>query len=181
MRMSWVCCMMFPVCYTYMALLCPLNLTDITLQWLIQHSKSRRSWKCLQRAHCLSAAMFLSQRILLTLWNCTVLHTAPLTLPCSSAPVTLHKLLLPNCISHVNDTSVAKKDASLQNEFLHLSRPAVRWTLWIHGFANPRSSSGLQLVFPGQIYWKTEKNQNFNIVLSLFFLSSLSDYAHESV
>lgn len=162
MRMSWDCCMMFLVCYTYTALLCPLILTDITLQWLIQHSKSRRSWKCLLRAHCLFAAMFLSHHILLALWNCTVLRTAPLTLPCSSDPILLHQLLFPTA-SVMSMIHQSLKDTSLQNEFLHLLQPAVGWTLWIHGFANPRSSSGLHMGFPGQIYWKTEKNLNFNI------------------
>lgn len=94
----------------------------------------------------------------------------PLTLPCSSVPIILHKLLLPTA-SVMSKIHQSLKDASLQNEFLHLLQPAVRWTLWIHGFANPSSSGGLHLGFPEQMYLKTEKRWNFNIVFCFFFRS----------
>lgn len=91
----------------------------------------------------------------------------PLTLPCSSVPIILHKLLLPTA-SVMSQIHQSLKDACLQNEFLHLLQPAVRWTLWIHDFANPSSSGGLHLGFPEQMYLKTEKSLNFNIVFCLF-------------
>lgn len=91
----------------------------------------------------------------------------PLTLPCSSVPIILHKLLLPTA-SVMSKIHQSLKDASLQNEFLHLLQPAVRWTLWIHGFANPSSSRGLHLGFSEQMYLKTEKHSNFNVVFCLF-------------
>lgn len=60
-----------------------LHFPDITLQWLIQHSKSRRSWEYKNnlrktQTNCISAvsaAMFFSCHFLLTLWR-TVFHSA---------------------------------------------------------------------------------------------------------
>lgn len=71
--------------------------------------KVKKKLKVSSEGPSLSAAMLLSHHILLTLWNCTVLHTAP---PHTTLLVCSHNSSQappPNCISYVKGTSVAKR------------------------------------------------------------------------
>ncbi len=133
--------------------------------------KVKKKLKVSSEGSRLSAAMLLTPHLA----HFVKLYSSPyrpLTLPCSSVSHNSSQLLLPTA-SVMSQIHQSLKDACLQNEFPPPPTACCQMTLWIHDFANPSSSGGLHLGFPEQMYLKTEKSLNFNIVFCLFFLRSV--------